>query len=132
MSDMGSSVSVSIWLLRWIRYWRRYWMGVEPMMVWKQRRHSLSLTDALEAAYEAASAGVDALIIADLGAAALIRATEATVVERIPPRVAIRSAAPLELPHVMLLMNEEDTPLAVEDQRLAQTVAGFLGRQMES
>lgn len=30
------------------------------------------LTDALEAAYEAASAGVDALIVADLGAAALI------------------------------------------------------------
>ena len=33
---------------------------------------------------------------------------------------------------VMLLMNEEDTPLAEEDQKLAQTVAGFLGRQMES
>ena len=33
---------------------------------------------------------------------------------------------------VMLLMDEEDTPLAVEDQRLAQTVAGFLGKQMES
>ena len=33
---------------------------------------------------------------------------------------------------VMLLMNEEDKPLAEEDQRLAQTVAGFLGRQMES
>ena len=33
------------------------------------------LSDALEAAYEAASAGVDALIIADLGAAALIRAS---------------------------------------------------------
>ena len=33
------------------------------------------LTDALEAAYEAASAGVDALIIADVGAAALIRAS---------------------------------------------------------
>ncbi len=31
------------------------------------------LTDALEAAYEAATAGVDALIIADVGAAALIR-----------------------------------------------------------
>ena len=30
------------------------------------------LTDALEAAYEAAAAGVDALIVADLGAAALI------------------------------------------------------------
>ena len=33
---------------------------------------------------------------------------------------------------VMLLMNEGDSPLAEEDQRLAQTVAGFLGRQMES
>ena len=33
------------------------------------------LTDAVEAAYEAASAGVDALIIADMGAAALIRAS---------------------------------------------------------
>ena len=33
------------------------------------------LSDALEAAYEAASAGVDALIIADLGAASLIRAS---------------------------------------------------------
>lgn len=33
---------------------------------------------------------------------------------------------------VMLLMNEGDTPLAEADQRLAQTVAGFLGRQMES
>ena len=33
---------------------------------------------------------------------------------------------------VMLLMNEECTPMAEEDQRLAQTVAGFLGKQMES
>ena len=32
---------------------------------------------------------------------------------------------------VMLLMNEECTPMAEEDQRLAQTVAGFLGKQME-
>ena len=33
---------------------------------------------------------------------------------------------------VMMLMNEEDVPLKEEDQRLAQTVAGFLGKQMES
>ena len=33
---------------------------------------------------------------------------------------------------VMLLMNEEAVPMAEEDQRLAQTVAGFLGKQMES
>ena len=33
---------------------------------------------------------------------------------------------------VMLLLSEGDTPLAEADQRLAQTVAGFLGKQMES
>lgn len=40
------------------------------------------------------------------GANTLTRATEATVVERIPPRVEIRKDAPLELPHVMLLIND--------------------------
>ena len=40
------------------------------------------------------------------GADALIRATEGTVMERIPPRVAIRRDAPLELPHVMLLIDD--------------------------
>lgn len=35
-----------------------------------------------------------------------IRATEQTVVERIPPRVAIRRDAPLELPHVLLLADD--------------------------
>ena len=33
---------------------------------------------------------------------------------------------------VMLLMGEETTPFAEADQKLAQTVAGFLGKQMES
>lgn len=33
---------------------------------------------------------------------------------------------------VMLLMDENSAPLAEADQRLAQTVAGFLGKQMES
>ncbi len=40
------------------------------------------------------------------GADSLIRATEATVVERIPPRVAIRRGAVLEAPHVMLLIDD--------------------------
>ncbi len=40
------------------------------------------------------------------GASALIRATEATVIERIPPRVAIRRDAKIELPHVMLLIDD--------------------------
>lgn len=35
-----------------------------------------------------------------------IRATEATVPERIPPRVKIRENAPLEAPHAMLLIND--------------------------
>lgn len=40
------------------------------------------------------------------GAKTKIRATEQTVVERIPPRVRIRKDASLELPHVMLLMDD--------------------------
>ncbi len=39
---------------------------------------------------------------------ALIRATEATVPERIPPRMKIRNGAALELPHIMLLANDPD------------------------
>lgn len=40
------------------------------------------------------------------GSSALIRATEQTVLERIPPRVKIRKDAVLELPHVMLLIDD--------------------------
>ena len=35
-----------------------------------------------------------------------IRATEGTVMARIPPRVAVRKNAPIELPHVMLLVDD--------------------------
>lgn len=42
---------------------------------------------------------------------ALIRATEATIVERIPPRKEIRKNAPLELPHIMLLVNDPEHSL---------------------
>ena len=40
------------------------------------------------------------------GTDAEIRATEQTVLSRIPPRVEIRKNAPLELPHVMLLFDD--------------------------
>ncbi len=40
------------------------------------------------------------------GSAALIRATEETVPERIPPRTIIRRGAPMELPHVMMLIDD--------------------------
>ncbi len=36
----------------------------------------------------------------------LVRATEGTVVDRLPPRVRIRRGAPLEVPHAMLLMDD--------------------------
>ena len=40
------------------------------------------------------------------GTKPLIRTTEKTIVERIPPRVKIRENAPLELSHIMLLVND--------------------------
>ena len=40
------------------------------------------------------------------GSTSKIRATEGTVLSRIPPRVKIRENAPLELPHVMLLIDD--------------------------
>ena len=42
------------------------------------------------------------------GSGSLIRATEGTVLERIPPRVRVRKDAPIELPHVMLLIDDPD------------------------
>ncbi len=44
----------------------------------------------------------------EAGAETLIRATEKTVLERIPPRVRIRRDAPLEFPHVLLFINDPD------------------------
>ena len=40
------------------------------------------------------------------GAQTRVRATEGTVLERIPPRVQVRRGAGLELPHVMLLIDD--------------------------
>ncbi len=42
------------------------------------------------------------------GAKSLIRATEQTVIERIPPRVEIRKNAPLELPHILILIDDPE------------------------
>lgn len=40
------------------------------------------------------------------GSRSQVRATEATVASRIPPRVKIRMNAPLELPHIMILIDD--------------------------
>ena len=40
------------------------------------------------------------------GSGSLIRPTEGTVVSRVPPRARIRAGAPVELPHVMMLIDD--------------------------
>lgn len=42
------------------------------------------------------------------GCHAMIRATEQTVMDRIPPRVQIREFAPIELPHVLVLIDDSE------------------------
>lgn len=52
----------------------------------------------------------------------LIRSTEGTILSRIPPRKAIRKDAPLEIPHIMVLISDEKKtviePLAQKTQDL--------------
>ncbi len=45
------------------------------------------------------------------GSVSQIRATEATVTERIPPRIKVREKAPIELPHIMILIDDEKKAL---------------------
>ena len=42
------------------------------------------------------------------GSETLIRATEGTVLERIPPRVAVRRGAVVEMPHIMILIDDPE------------------------
>lgn len=40
------------------------------------------------------------------GAQSLIRATEGTILDRLPPRIKVRQNAPIELPHIMVLIDD--------------------------
>lgn len=55
------------------------------------------------------------------GSTSQVRATEATVIERIPPRIKVRQGASLELPHIMILIDDPDKtviePLADSDMK---------------
>jgi hypothetical protein len=42
------------------------------------------------------------------GSTSLIRPTEGTIVDRIPPRARVRRGAPLELPHILVLVDDPD------------------------
>ena len=56
------------------------------------------------------------------GSGALVRATEGTVLSRIPPRVKVREKAPIELPHVMVLIDDPEgtviEPLTVQTEEM--------------
>ncbi len=56
------------------------------------------------------------------GSCTFIRATEGTVIERLPPRIKIRQNAPIELPHIMVLIDDPDKkviePLAQKADKL--------------
>ncbi len=77
----------------------------------------------------------------NVGSTSPVRATEATVLERIPPRMRVRAKAPLEAPHIMILIDDpEDTAIGTctaakaQMQRLYDTalmcgggsIAGYL------
>jgi hypothetical protein len=42
------------------------------------------------------------------GSTSLIRATEGTIVERLPPRMEVRTGAALELPHILVLIDDPE------------------------
>ena len=56
------------------------------------------------------------------GSSSPVRPTEKTVVERIPPRLAVRRGAPIEMPHVMLLVDDPDDTL----------LSRFAGKEMNA
>jgi hypothetical protein len=55
------------------------------------------------------------------GAQTLIRATEGTILDRLPPRIRIREKATLELPHILVLFDDpNDTVFSKIDEHLVQ------------
>jgi len=56
------------------------------------------------------------------GSSSVVRATEGTILDRIPPRVKVREGAPLEVPHIMVLIDDPENtvigPLTQNKERL--------------
>ncbi|HEX5840469.1 MAG TPA: DUF1015 domain-containing protein [Anaerolineales bacterium] len=56
------------------------------------------------------------------GSSSLIRATEGTIVDRLPPRIKIREGASLELPHILVLIDDPNRtviePISAAKSRL--------------
>jgi hypothetical protein len=56
------------------------------------------------------------------GSSSLIRATEGTIVDRLPPRIKVRQGAAMELPHILVLIDDPNhtviEPLSAAKSRL--------------
>lgn len=50
-----------------------------------------------------------------------IRATEGTVVSRIPPRLKVRKDAPIELPHIMMLIDDEKQEIIEKNLEMTES-----------
>ncbi len=60
------------------------------------------------------------------GAQSLIRATEGTILDRLPPRIKVRQNAPIELPHIMVLIDDpEQTVIEPLSNENLETVYDF-------
>ena len=55
------------------------------------------------------------------GSKTKIRATEGTVVSRIPPRLKVRNNALVELPHIMMLIDDEKNEIIEENAKIKDT-----------
>jgi len=55
------------------------------------------------------------------GSQTKIRATEGTVVSRIPPRLKVRQDAPVELPHIMMLIDDTDCDIIECNSKIKDT-----------
>lgn len=70
------------------------------------------------------------------GSQSLIRATEGTIIERLPPRIRIRENAILELPHIMLLIDDAEKtviePFVSKSSSLPQVYSFELMKQSGS
>ena len=54
------------------------------------------------------------------GTSSLIRATEGTIVDRLPPRIKVRQGAAMELPHILVLIDDPDR-MVIESLSLAKS-----------
>lgn len=55
------------------------------------------------------------------GSKTKVRATEGTVVSRIPPRLKVRQDAPIELPHIMLLIDDDKCDIIEPNEKITDT-----------